>query len=96
MRREDDGWCWKGFFSLKSIRFKFQSLNQVKLTNLFELRIVNLLLETQIKSEVLLKLIENSPYVEILHLDGELSYLNLDSLYNLKSLDLTGTNNEWL
>ena len=41
MRREDGEWCWKGFSSLKSIRFKFQSLNQVILTNLFELRIVN-------------------------------------------------------
>ena len=42
-------------------------------------------------SELLFKLIENSPYIEVLHLHGDLSYFNLDCLYNLKSLDLFGT-----
>ena len=43
---------------------------------------------TPINSEVLFKLIENLPYIEVLHLHGKLSYFNLDSLSNLKELDL--------
>ena len=65
----------------------FESLNQVILTNLFALRRLKLDLET-INSEVLLKLIEYLPYIEILHFRGDLSYFNLDALYNLKRLDL--------
>ena len=66
----------------------FQSLNQVILTNLFALRRLELNLITPINSEVVLKLIENLPYIEILVLRGKLSYFNLDSLSNLKRLDL--------
>ena len=46
--------------------------------------------KTPINSKVLLKLIENSPYIEILNLCGELSYFNLDSFSNLKRLELSG------
>ena len=54
------------------------------------MRKVNLNLET-INSESLLKLIDNSPYIEILQLCGKLSHFNLDSLSNLKVLVLYGT-----
>jgi hypothetical protein len=51
-------------------------------------RKLQLNLETPIKSKVPFKLIEILPYTEILHLNGYLSYFNLDSLSNLKELDL--------
>ena len=69
---------------------KFQTFNQVILTNLFALKILELDLETPINSEVVLKFIENLSYIEILNLRGKLSYINLDSLFNLKSLALKG------
>ena len=68
----------------------FQSLNQVILKNLFALRTVKLYLETQINSEVLLNYIEYLPNIEGLYLHGDLSYFNLDSLSNLKKLELSG------
>ena len=80
----------EGFSSLKSLSLSFHMLNQVKLRNLIELRTLELILETTINSEVLLKLIENSPYIEVLHLNGHLSFFNLDYLSNLKRLDLIG------
>ena len=80
----------EGLSSLKSLTLSFQSSNEVILTNLLALRKLQLHLETTINSEILLKLIENLPYIEVLHLGGDLSYFNLDSLYNLKEIDLTG------
>jgi len=79
------------FSSLKSLMLKFQSLNQVILSNLFALRTVELNLATPINSEILLKLIDYLPYIETLHLSGSLSYFNLDSLSNLKQLSLSHT-----
>ena len=70
---------------------KFQSLNQVILSNLFALRKLDLQLETPINSEVLLKLTEYLPYIEILYLYGYLSYFSLDELSNLKELHLSHT-----
>ena len=78
------------FSSLKSLSLSFQSLNQVILTNLIQLRRLELNLETTINSEVLLKLIENLPYIELLKLFCKLSYFNLDNLFNLKELELKG------
>ena len=69
---------------------RFHSLNHVIISNLIELRRFELNLETTINSEVLLKVIEYLPYIEILDLNGELSCFNLDSLFNLKRLDLYG------
>ena len=80
----------EGLSSLKSLTLRFESLNQVKLRNLFALRRFELDLETPINSEVLFKFIENSPYIETLHLHGDLSCFNLDSLSNLNELTLTG------
>ena len=48
-------------------------------------------LETPINSEVLLKIIENLPYIEVLILHGKFSYFNLDSLFYLKNIDLIGS-----
>ena len=70
---------------------RFKSLNQIILTNLFAIKRFELDLKTQINSEVVFKLIEYMSYIEILFLRGDLSYFNLDSLSNLKRLDLTGT-----
>ena len=69
----------------------FHKLNQFLLTNLIKLKSLKLDIQTPINSEILLKLLEYFPYIEILHLHGKLSYFNLDSLSNLKRLDLTGT-----
>ena len=60
------------------------------LSKLTEVRRIELHLETTINSEVLLNFMENSPYIERLYLHGDLSYFNLDSLSNLKRLDLFG------
>ena len=54
------------------------------------MRRIDLYLETPINSEILLKLIEYLPYIEVLHLNGDFSYFNLDSLTNLKRLQLYG------
>ena len=54
------------------------------------MRTVELNLEMTINSEILLKFIENLPYIEILQLYGQLSYFKLDSLFNLKRLKLNG------
>ena len=51
---------------------------------------VSLHLATPINSQLLLKLIDYLPYIEILFLRGDFSYFNLDSLSNLKRLDLYG------
>ena len=77
------------FSSIKSLTLRFKSLNQLILTNLFELKKVELKLyfETAINSEVLFKLIDYLPYIEILHLQCILSHFNLDSLSNLKELN---------
>ena len=81
----------EGFSHLYYLKLSFQSFKQLELTNLFALRDFSLEINTTINSEVLLKLIENLHYIEILHLSGQLSYFNLDSLSNLKKLDLNGT-----
>ena len=80
----------EGFSSLKSLTLRFESLNQVIFRNLFAINSFKLDLETPISSEVLLKLIRSLPYIEMLIFHGDLSYFNLDSLSNLKSLDLYG------
>ena len=54
------------------------------------MRTIKLDLKMTINPELLFKLIENSPYIEILDLHGDLSYINLDSLSNLKRLNLNG------
>ena len=52
------------------------------------MRCLELNLETTINSDILLKIIENLPNIEILILDCILSYFNLVNLFNLKELDL--------
>lgn len=79
------------FSSLEFLKLRFESFKQLELTKLIELKTVELNHITPINSEALLKLIENLPNIELLHLHGKLSYFNLDSFYNLKCLYLTGT-----
>ena len=69
----------------------FDSLKQVIVSDLFELRDLSLNLYERVDSEVLFKFNDFLPNIELLELGGNLSYFTFDRLSNLKTLRLDGT-----
>lgn len=78
----------EGLTSLKALRLNFYSLDQVILSDLLALKELSLFLRTPVNSDVLFKFNDYLPNIEMLELGWKLSYFNLDSLSNLKSLKL--------
>ena len=91
-----------GIYSLESLSLSLYSLKLLSIRNLPSLRRLNLHFENcRIDSKIQLELLDLLPSIEYLTLNvhyshrmSDLSYFNLDSLVNLKSLSLTGKLNK--
>ena len=62
--------------------------------NLASLRVLTLAVDCKIDENIVTRLVDEIRHIETLDLNGNLSYFNLDQLYNLRTLSLNGTIDE--
>ena len=80
----------EGLSSLKSLTLRLESIEGCYFDNLNSLRNLTLLLKSKIDNTSLANLFEICSNIEQLYLGGQFSFMNLDSLFNLKKLTLYG------
>lgn len=93
-KRESIAFRIEGFSSLRSLTLKANSTEvNFSIKNLESLKCLRLY-TFKIDQDILTRLLDQLQHIQELVLDGNLSYINLDNLVNLKCLTLCGTLNE--
>lgn len=85
---------FEGLISLESLNIGVTSLEACSFKNLTSLKTVHLGLKSPINFDIQAKLFDYLPNIERLSLDGIFGDLNLENLYSLKILSLSGTLND--